>query len=196
MIRLPIFILLWAGMMVIKFVTAVLGLFTIAYMHRWRNTPFEEVPKWTTPWLNPEDWYGTVNHYAYSLPKWWAESRGLNFKSFYRYHAIRNPANGLRNIERLDLAIVPEKVRFKTNYFMNRYEPVRLRTSRFTTAWYFAWQGFQAGLKIVHIWNDERHLVIKIGWRVEPLDATNRERAQVLIDDASFASKFLVYRKG
>ena len=197
--RLPIQIILWALYLPLKGVTAFLGLFTIAYMHRWRFTPFNDVPKWTTPWLNPEDWQGMVHHFAYSLPKWWAESYGLNFKSFYRYHAIRNPANGLRNIEWLDLDIVPEKVQFRrSSVYIGKYEPRPLREAGrgLTTAWYFAWQGFQAGFKLVHIWNDERHLVIKIGWRVAPADSEDRDIAPVLTADASFASKILPYRKG
>jgi len=196
--RLPVQITLWVLFMLIKGSTAFLGLFAIAYMWKWRNTTFDEVPKWTTPWLNPEDWHGTFNTYVSSMPRWWVQLHDANFKSFWHYHAIRNPSNGLRNIEWLDLDIVPEKVKFKTNLYMYPYEPKYLRQHypNTKTVWYLAWQGFQAGFKIVHIWNDERHLVIKIGWRVEPLDATERERAQVLIDDASFASKILLYRKG
>ena len=183
--------------MVIKFVTAVLGLFTIAYMWKWRNTTFDEVPKWTTPWLNPEDWHGTFNHYVNSLPRWWVQLQGTNFKSFWWYHAIRNPANGLRNIEWLDMDIVPDKVKFiHSKTYLTKYEPSVLRKLSLATGWYLAWQGFHAGFKIVHIWNNERHLVIKIGWRVEPLDATDRDRPQVLLDDASFASKILLWRKG
>jgi len=206
MLKLPIFILLWIGMMMIKFVIAVLGLFTIAYMWKWRNTPFNEVPKWTTPWLNPEDWHGTFNHYVNSLPRWWVQLHGANFKSFWHYHAIRNPANGLRNIEWLDLDNVPEKVKYHSPKYYDRYEPSILRQQAYKpgdefnpdikTCWYLAWQGWQAGFKIVHIWNDERHLVIKIGWRVEPANTKDRDRPQVLIDDASFASKILIWRKG
>ena len=65
-----------------------------------------------------------------------------------------------------------------------------------TTAGYFAWQGVQAGFKLVHIWNDARHLVIKIGCRVAPADSEDRDIAPVLTADASFASKILPYRKG
>lgn len=196
MIKLPIFVLLWAGMIVIKGVTAFLGLFVVAILWKWRNTTFDEVPKWTTPWLNPEDWYGTVHHYEGSLPKWWVQLHGTKFRSFWHYHALRNSANGLRNIEWLDLDIVPDKVHYKTNYLLNTYEPNTMRELGKKTTWYLAWQRFQAGFKLVHIWNDERHLVIKIGWRVEPLDATKRDRPQVLIDDASFALKILIWRKG
>ena len=195
--RLPVQIILWALFLPLKGITAFLGLFTIAYMHRWRTTPFEDMPKWTTPWLNPEDWYGTVHHYVNSLPKWWVKDHGRNFKSFWNYHAIRNPANGLRNFEWLDLDIVPEKVKFiRSKTYLTKYEPSVLRRLVLRTGWYLAWQGFQAGFKLVHIWNDERHLVIKIGWRIEPMDATDRDRPLVLTEDASFASKILPYRKG
>jgi hypothetical protein len=217
--KLPIMVVLWAGMFVIKFLGLVLGLFIIPYMWLWRNWHYNIVLErrpWVSPWLNPEDWYGTVHHYASSLPKWWVDKHGINFKSFYLYHAIRNPANGLRNIEWLDLDIVPDKVRFKTNYLMERYEPNSMRKalplSLRNTAWYIAWQGFQAGFKYVHLWPElktdvtlfgwtvlekgPRHFVAKLGWRVEPHSVLDRDIPQVLIDDASFASKLLPYRRG
>lgn len=196
-IKLPVMILMWAGFTVIKLVTILSGAVMLLVLYRYRHTDYEELPFWSRPWSNPEDWQGQQGHYKDSLPRWWYLANGGGFKSFYQYHAIRNPANGLRSFELLDLDIVAEKVRFKTNKEFSHYEPKNLRDYGIKTAWYFAWQGFRAGFKIVHIWNDERHLVIKFGWRVEPIDAQDIEKwFAVLKEDAGFASKFLFYREG
>ena len=182
-------------MLAIKIPAALLGFIVIPLMHVYRHTKYDDLPWWTRPWANPEDWEGQVNSDQYSLPKWYVDSRGVGFKQFYQYHAIRNPANGLRSFELLDLDIVPALVKYKTNIVLKRYEPNALRSVKIKTAWYFAWQGYRSGLKIIHIWNDERHLVIKFGWRVEPKDATS-EIVNIGTEDASFAGKILPYRKG
>ena len=194
MIKLPIFILMWLMMIVIKIPTALLGFVMIPLLYPYRNDHYDTLPWWTRPWANPEDWegYGNGNN---SLPNWWVISRGNTFKNFYRYHAVRNPANGLRSFEILDLDIVPEKVRYKTDLVLSRYEADIARDLNEKTIGYFAWQGFRAGFKVVHIWNDERHLNIMFGWRIEPSDAVSKAD-NIGIHDASFASKFLFYREG
>jgi hypothetical protein len=194
MIKLPIFILMWILMIAIKIPTALFGLIAIVLMHPYRHTPYDDLPAWTRPWANPEDWEGQIYSDQYSLPKWWVKAHGIGFKQFYQYHAIRNPANGLRSYEWLDLDVDPKQVRYKTNIVMKRYEPTAIRKAKYKTAWYFAWQGYRAGFKLIHIWNAERHLVIKMGWRVDPADAT--QIANELKKDASFAGKILPYRKG
>ncbi len=221
MIRLPIFILMWAGFIAIEAFpllvaapfaaylewswwvyflpigVAPLGLIVVPFMYAHRYTNYNDLPKWTRPWANPEDWQGQVNHHSESLPRWWVESKGNTFKAWYKYHAIRNPANGLRSIEWLDLDVTPDLVRFRTSSMIKNlaYEPAPLRRCELKTAWYFAWQGYRAGFKIVHIWSDTHHLVIKFGWRVEPSDALDREVTE-LKKDTSFATKFLFKREG
>ena len=195
MIKLPIFILMWIVMLAIKIPTVLLGLLMVLLLYPYRNTDYSNLPFWTRPWANPEDWegMGTGNN---SLPIWWVKSRGNTFKCFYRYHAIRNPANGLRSFEWLDLDITPDLIKYKTNIVLKRYEPGVLRKSPNIpqTVWYLAWQGFRAGFKLIHIWSNERHLVIKFGWRIEPRNAT--DEVSKLEEDSSFASKILLYRKG
>ncbi len=197
MIKLPIFILMWVAMMAIKIPTALSGFFMIPLLYRYRSTHYSFLPWWTRPWANPEDWHGRGNGNN-SLPLWWVNSRGNTFKAFYRYHAIRNPANGLRSFEILDLDIIPDKVRFirSKNYSGERYDIHLFRKANINTVWFFAWQGFRAGFELIHLWNDERHLNIKFGWRIEPSDAASDVTFDIGLEDASFASKFLFYREG
>lgn len=203
MIRLPIFILLWILFLCIKIPTLIAGLFVVPFLYKYRSLTYNQLPDWTRPWSNPEDWHGGPQSYVNSLPKWWVNKKGANFKSFYIYYAIRNGANGLRSFEFLDLDIIPEKVKFKKNLAIMTFEPStlrRLRNEGITdkeTIWYFCWQGWQAGFKLVHIWNDERHLVIKLGWRIQPSDTTDEiDPEGIRHEDAGFATKFLPYRKG
>lgn len=199
MIRLPIFVLYWAGFAAIKIPTALLGLVMVPLLWRYRQRPYTSLPGWTRPWSNPEDWFGqrTANKLEYnSLPWWWADSRGTGFWSFVKYHAVRNPANGLRSFEALDVDIDPSKVRYKATTYLDSYEPRRLKAAGLKSAGYIAWQGFKAGIQYLRIWNDERYLVIKFGWRVHPSDRENpSQRDPVLAADSGFASKFLFYRK-
>jgi hypothetical protein len=198
-IKLPVFILAWIGFLCIKIPTILLGPLVVAYLYKRRNTDYdvmvEELP-WLRPWINPEDWKGGPNSFSDSLPKWWFTSKGGEFKSFWHYHAIRNPANGLRSIEWLDLDIIPELVKFKTNLLLPTYEPNAVRVIGKDLSWYIAWQGLQAGIKVIYIWSADRHLVLKLGWRVEPSDSFSQSTHDMGIEDASFATKFLPYRRG
>ena len=237
----PLFFLYWLGFAAIKLPTAILGFLVVPFLYSYRHKEFDEVPKVFLPWQNPEDWKGGHRGTEHSLPNWWIkepvddikipllkivirkarEARGFGFWSWYKYHAIRNPANGLRNFESLDLDIMPTLVEHYTDAtsrkleagYRLRYEPTTMRKDGVKTAWYIAWQGYQAGVKVVHVWPDlkkdikilkwtllkagPRHFVFKFGWRIEPKDRDipidpNGTR----VDDAGFASKFLPYRKG
>ena len=218
MIRLFVFIPMWIIFLCIKAPVAALGFVVIPRMWKYANTNYDDVPSRFRPWLNPEDWCGRVNTYENSLPEWWVDKHGSDEDSFYQYHAKRNPANGLRSYEWLDIDIVPAKVRYihSENYDpLSTYEPDVLRGMDHPVnhVWYLAWIGVRAGFKIVHIWPDKkkdtnfwffgkrtiekgpRHLVIKFGWRVNPLHRID-ENVTELEEDASFATKVLIYRKG
>lgn len=203
--RVPIFVLIWILFLMIKIPTLIAGLVVVPYMYKYRGTLYSDLPAWTRPWANPEDWEGGPKSFAGSLPRWWVAENGITFWSFWRYHAIRNGANGLRSFEWLDLDINPNDVQWFGTAENNdgdpleKYEPwyVRKHFPDVQTYWYFAWQDWQAGFKFVHHWNDGRHIVIKLGWRVEPNDAyVPIDPTGIRVDDAGFATKFLVYREG
>lgn len=201
MTRLPIFVLIWVGMMALKLPVAILGLIVVPALYPYRARHYDELPFWTRPWANPEDWTGGPQGVVgESLPAWWIKREGSGFGPFWKYHAIRNPANGLRSFEALDLDIMQGRVRFHTPRYFRYYEPWHIRKldDAPRTVWYLAWQGWKAGFKFVHLWNDERYLELKIGWRVEPRDAKEPldPDGQRALEGAGFASKFLPYREG
>lgn len=217
-LRVPVFILMWLAFLAVKIPTVVLGFIAVPLMWRYRAVLYDLLPDWTRPWANPEDWFGGPVTHAGSLPKWWVEKHGLGFWSFCWYHAWRNPANGLRSFEFLDLDIEPDRVRYVTNELLALYEPGRMRAAApaLNTSWYWCWQGWRAGFKLVHLWKDlqphwwtdwkwwifsgpksgPRHWVIKLGWRVQPQDAHKDTALDLHREDAGFATKFLPYRKG
>lgn len=197
-VRLPVFAALWAAFIAIKIPTAIAGLFVVPFLWRYRDTDFDDVPLWFLPWLNPEDWNGGPEGYDNGLPKWYATSRGVGFRAFYHYHAIRNPANGLRNFEFMDLDIVPNELDYWTPRYLRYYEPHYMRRNGVKTAGYICWQGKRAGCKFVRVWNAERHFVFKFGWRIEPRDFHERPDpdGQRALEGAGFASKLLPYREG
>lgn len=195
-LKLPVMLMWWAVMVALKIPTAALGFVVVPFLERYRFVPYDQLPGWTRPWSNPEDWFGGTRNYAGSLPTWWADEKGHGLWSFYRYHAIRNPANGLRSFEWLDLDMRPEKIRYVTDQYRRFYEPWH---SREPWQWYLAWQGFKLGVKLLHPWNEDRHLVIKFGWRIEPRDADEHDPDpddHRMIAGAGFAYKFQVYREG
>ena len=220
-IKLPVFLLMWILFVAVKLPTTIFGFIVVPLLWKYRNTNYDDLPWWTRPWSNPEDWQGGPQHHESSLPKWWVDKFGTSFGSFYKYHAVRNSANGLRSFELLDLDIDMRKVKYtspeyETASLRHFYEPWkqrRLETPN-KTVWYFCWQGWKAGFKIVHLWPDKkkdtrywffgwrvisagnRHLVIKLGWRVEPADAHEEIGPGIRQDDAGFALKMLFYRKG
>lgn len=196
LVRLPIFAGLWALFLAIKVPTIATGWVMVAALARYRDRDYADLPWWTRPWSNLEDWRGQVNHYQGCLPRWWVLEHGVGFWSFYRYHALRNGADGLRSFEWLDLDVDPARVRYWTPEFFVRYEPAQARAAHKRTIGYIAWQGLRAGTKVVRIWSDERHLVIKLGWRVEPNDAHDPYGPPELHQNEGFSTKFLAYRRG
>jgi hypothetical protein len=200
MIKLPLFIIVWALYVPLKLSILLLGLVVTPILYLYRKRSLDDVPGVFLPWQNPEDWNGGPEGTEHSLPQWWVEQEGVGFWSWYKYHAIRNPANGLRNIEFLDLDIKPDEIDFWTPKYLKYYEPwwTRKHHPELKNYGYVCWQGLRAGMKFVHLWNDKRHFVIKFGWRIEPRDKKEGPDpdGQRAIEGAGFASKLLPYREG
>ena len=145
--------------------------------HVWR-IPFNIVRKW----LGKQPWEVPV--------KPWGDSR----HSFWRYHARRNPADGLRNFRWLQLWIDREKVWYWTPQYFRHYEPWFYRNPGWRG--YVAGQGVYFGLKVQWV-REDSYSELKLGFRVEPSDAwyeldSNSARRHL---GASFASKLVFKRE-
>ena len=198
--RLPIFVTVWVLVMAVKAAVALLGLVMVAFLYRYRKDPFDSVPAIFTPWKNPEDWNDKPKGNEDSLPTWWVKRRGSStFWDWYKYHAIRNPANGLRNYS---LFVISFDKSPEFEYICDEYRKdwgvwtAVHRDPERKTWWYVCWFKFQLGMAYYHRWNDDKHIEIKLGWRINPTDkvdgqASTSVRKQV---GSGFASKFLPWR--
>jgi len=218
--KLPGFLAMWALNVLIKVPTILLGTVMVPLLYLYRKKPFDKVPSIFLPWQNPEDWNDGINGTENSLPRWWInqpvdavtfkiwkwsftlikarEHRGFGFWAWFKYHAIRNPANGLRNFDFIDLDLKQEEIHYWTPKYLTSYEPwPYLKRKGPRTCWYIAWQGYMAGVKFVHVWNEKRYFEFKFGWRVEPRDAVDgyRESSHRWNHGAGFATKLLPYRE-
>ena len=193
--KLPIMLAWWGIQIAIKLPTMLLGAVMVPLLYRYRYTDLQDLPFWAMPWANPEDWHGGFKDYDGSLPVWWVSRRGNDdFWSFYKYHAVRNPADGLRNFKWLQLWIDKNKVKYWTPKFYEHYEPWWDRTPG--VRGYLAWQGMSLGVKVQWV-RKSSYTEFKFGFRVEPNDAKRD-----LVDDsarkqlgASFASKLVLNRE-
>lgn len=196
MYRLLFFIPTWiVYLFFIKLPTILLGLVMVAFLYRYRKTDYADLPWWTRPWSNLEDWQGGDPGYGEeSLPWWWIKREGLGFKSFYKYHAIRNGADGLRSFAPFVVHVDPRRIRYSTETYLLWYEPWKLRELGLKSALYLCWQGWKAGLKWVYIHDEVNHTVLKLGWRIEPKykSLTYEDvEGDKLLQTRSFATKFL-----
>lgn len=190
----PVWLTVWAASIAVKLPTVILGWFIVPFLYRYRYTDIDMMPIWSIPWVNPEDWHGGHLNNMGSLPTWWKLREGNDFWSFYKYHARRNPADGLRNIPWLQLWIEKDKVKYWTPDFYDHYEPWFDRTPGWRG--YVAWQGIYAGVKLQWV-RKNSYSEFKFGFRVEPRDAVfdlpdTSARKHL---GASFASKLVLHRE-
>lgn len=191
----PFWVARWVLQLALKLPLAFLGLLVMPLMYKYRYTDIDMLPLWAVPFANPEDWHGGHKNYDGSVPPWFQKKMegSSEFWQFYKYHAIRNPADGLRNFSFLQLQIKKDKVRYWTPKYYEHYDP-----------WYddipgvrgyIAWQGIHAGLKIQWI-RENSYSEIKWGFRVEPRDAHHElaEDSTRRHYGASMATKFILNR--
>ena len=194
---LPPGMLLWWAiyLAVFKLPTWAAGFFVVPFLYQKRYTPLKDMPKLSLPWINPEDWHGGFKNYDGSVPPWYIKKMGKdNFWTFYRYHAMRNPADGLRNFEDLNLWINKDMVHYWTPKYFDHYEPWHDRTPG--VRGYLAWQSIWLGVKVQWV-REKSYTEFKFGWRVEPRDAhheldQNSARRHL---GASFATKLVLRRE-
>ena len=52
------FVLIWFAFMALKLIVAVLGLFVVPFIWRYRMVEYDKLPSVFRPWANPEDHHG------------------------------------------------------------------------------------------------------------------------------------------
>lgn len=188
----------------IKLAIALVGTVMVIPMYRYKNTPYRKVPWIFYLWKNPEDWLDGVlaqqqqRAYIDSLPPWWMNRMqdSSRFWRFYKYHAIRNPADGLRNIRLLTPIIDSTRICFWQNEYLRYMEPWFEEALKRKWYWFVAWHGMYWGFQIMYIYNDTRYFTLKVGWKFTPGDYYEGMETSVrAVTGCSFASKFLPYRE-
>ena len=171
--RLPLFVPLWARNIILKAILTITGLVVMPFMYRYRNTPHNLLPKLALLYANPEDWHEGILNYPGSVPRWYHRKwEGKSeFYKFYRYHAIRNPADGLRNFEWTQLKIDTTKAKYWTPAYMRSYEARHARPSDRIVG-HITWQGWHCGMKWLFL-GKKKYVEFKFGFRIEPGDVVN-----------------------
>ena len=184
----------WIFNLVLKLLVLIPGYFVVPILWRYRHTHIVDMPWWSMPWVNPEDWNGGFLGNIDSLPVWWKSREGNDFWAFYKYHARRNPADGLRNFKWLQLWIDKDKVYYWTPKYFNHYEVWYERTPGWRG--YIAGQKFWVGIKIQWV-RKKSYSEVKLGFRVEPADAKRElpDSSARKHLGASMASKIKWYRR-
>lgn len=167
------------GMGLLKGVVTILGLVAVPLMLLTGDRP-----KWLwKPWSNPTD--------GNEGPSWWP--RYIENRRFAKYFpsfwwcAIRNPANGLRTYDSLTVKV--DDYKYKGNNLP--VNPGELREMDKRIGWFYAWQGIYSGLWICIVWNEKRHMKLRVGWKIVP-DYLNEWRPEI----AGYALSILPWRKG
>ena len=196
----PVWLLMWTIQLVIKTPVMLLGFILQPIMYKHRNVLLKDMP-WYLLWLtNPEDQPGGFPGYPDSFPSFWhnrmkAEGWSLRW-AHYMYHAVRNPADGLRNYKWLQCPLRPEKIEWVASKYMDHYEPRFMEVGDFH--WYVCWNGPYCGVKLNYVWSEDRYFEFKFGFRIHPRDtiaeAIDWKGTRAFLG-ASMASKFLPYRK-
>lgn len=194
LILLPFQLAVWVAAFVIEVIFTIPGFAIVPLLWKYRYTHIDMMPIWSIPWVNPEDWHGGALNYDGSVPPWYIKKMGKDdFWTFYRYHAFRNAANGLRSMG-LSVKVIPEKSHYITPEYHRHYEYWAAWEPKFK--FYYAWRGIFSGMKLMYRWNEEKYSEIKLGWRFGPGDieeglSENSVRREL---GAAFAKNFRLWR--
>ncbi len=77
------------------------GLVVVPFLWRFRRRPINKMPSWLMPWVNPEDWTGGYRKFGpfVNCVPLNVYGKTVGFWLFYKYHALRNGGDGLRNYD-------------------------------------------------------------------------------------------------
>ena len=158
----------------------ILGLFIIPFMYRLRETPYIELPELLLPWANPEDWTGGWRGHKPSdgcIPHDLREEFS-GFWGFYRYHALRNRAHGLRAYHFFVETLIDGAISFECNRYLRWYKDwyisKEITPKPGDTFWHVTWQGKRSSLRYIRYFEFRGqlwYLEHTAGWRLNPTDA-------------------------
>ena len=137
-------------MLLLKAAAKLVGLVVVPFTFPWRFTAYWAVPAYYKPWINPEDWTGGWRNHPKDyqcIPKD-LQPRYKGFWGFYRYHALRNGASGLRNYK----------------WFLRKLRPEQIDVMS-KGPWTFVWTR-----SIGMVYFDKGPVEAKFGWRLTPSD--------------------------
>jgi len=105
---------------------------------------------------------------------------------------VRNPANGLRTYPLLTCDVKTSRLEWRDNDLPTNPGPLRKTGKR--AAWFYAWHGPYYGLWLCVLWNKERHMKLRIGWKLVPEEAQFDNEWKP--ERTGFAASILPWRRG
>lgn len=161
----------------------IVGLAVVAYIYRYRDVDLAHMKtlhKWAMPWVNPEDWTGGWRGFKPGDNCVPADMREefSGFWGFYRYHALRNRAHGLRNYSWYNAKMKEGEIEYVTPDYCKAYSDWWLFKNRDlkpgSRFWFVSWQGFYCSYKYIRYFSFRGKLYYihwQAGWRIKPVDA-------------------------
>ena len=159
------------------------GFFVVPFIYKYRNSDLEFMKKYhpkLLPWVNPEDW---TNGWRGHQPGDNCVPDDLRPRfsgrwGFYRYHAMRNRAHGLRNFDWHNLQLKDGHISYVTNEEIPVYQDWWIWKNMYPKAgdcwWHVTWQEEHIGFKSIRYFKflgKLRCWEVKLGWRIGPYDA-------------------------
>ena len=161
----------------------VAGLVVVPFLWKYRDIDYKVMrdnhPR-LLPWINAEDWTGGIRgHQSGSncMPADLWDEMGDGRWGFYRYHALRNKAAGLRHMEKFVLRlsaaqihyITPEECEWYQDWWLYKYKNPKPGN----TFWHLTWQRDCIGFEYIRYFvrfGKFRWYRCKLGWRIGPGD--------------------------
>ena len=203
--RLPKMLWLWIAHGFGSIPWSIAGLWRVWQLRKLTSNDFDQMVRYYPhflPWVNPEDWTGGVRGFPLEykcIPPDLHDKYPPTDWGFWRYHALRNPAGGLRNYPWWVCRLNKDEIRHRPSYVPQHVKAWYLRrldeVDRIT--WFVCWQGDYLHMRCVILWSDNWHGELGIGFRIFPRDRQgpwpDSTRWKI---GAQFASKFHILKRG
>lgn len=160
------------------------GWFVVPFLWKYRNSDLafmqQHHPRLMFA-VNPEDWVGGWRGHkpgSGGIPSdLWDKFPPESRLAFWRYHALRNAAKGLRVRDGFFLELDADKIGFSTNEVLKTYQDWWLFKYRVPESgskwWHVTWQDGRIGWRYIRYFGFRGELYYihgKAGWRIGPYD--------------------------